>query len=78
VSELLVAPGNAGTAGIAENVAVPASDVDSLVQLASERRVDLGVVGPEIPLALGLVDRLQGGQHPTFGPTREAARLSPA
>ena len=47
VTELLVAPGNAGTAQIAENVAVDAEDVDSLLRLAQDRAADLTVVGPE-------------------------------
>jgi len=75
VSEILVAPGNAGTAGIAENVAVATTDLQGLVRTASHRRIDLVVVGPEVPLALGLVDAMQEAGIPTFGPTREAARL---
>jgi phosphoribosylamine--glycine ligase len=74
-SEVIVAPGNAGTAGIAENVPIPATDLDALVRLATRRQVDLVVVGPEIPLALGLVDAMQAAGLPTFGPTRDAALL---
>ena len=72
---LIVAPGNAGTAAIAENVSIPVSDVEGLVGLASGRKVDLVVVGPEIPLSLGLVDCMGQSGIPTFGPTRDAAML---
>src|SRR5207302_76278 len=54
VERLYVAPGNAGTAGLAENVPVAASDVAALVRFVREREVDLTVIGPEAPLALGL------------------------
>ncbi len=73
--ELLFAPGNAGTAAIGKNVAVPASDVPGLVELASKERVDLVVVGPELPLTLGLVDALAEKGIRAFGPTKAAARL---
>ncbi len=73
--ELLVAPGNAGTEAIARNVDVAASDVDGLVDLAVRERVDLVVVGPELPLTLGLVDALAARGVRAFGPSRAAARL---
>ncbi len=73
--ELLFAPGNAGTASIGRNVAVPASDVGGLVELAVRERVDLVVVGPELPLTLGLVDALAEKGIRAFGPSRAAARL---
>ncbi len=75
VGEIIVAPGNAGTASVAENVAVGATDLPGLVHLATERRIDLAVVGPEQPLALGLVDALQAAGVAAFGPSRQAARL---
>lgn len=75
VSDVIAAPGNAGTAGIAENVDVSATDLAGLVRLACQRRVDLAVVGPEMPLSLGLVDALEAAGVPAFGPSREAARL---
>jgi phosphoribosylamine--glycine ligase len=75
VGQMLVAPGNAGTAAIAENVAVPASDVAGLLRLAVERKIDFVVVGPEVPLSLGLVDALEEAGIAAFGPTRGAARL---
>ncbi len=73
--QILVAPGNAGTASIVENVPVPAADVAGLLRLAVERRIDFVVVGPEVPLSLGLVDALQEAGIAAFGPTRAAARL---
>lgn len=75
VSELLVAPGNAGTQDLAENVAIPSSDLDGLADVAVRRRVDLVVVGPEVPLSMGLVDVLQSAGIRAFGPTKSAARI---
>jgi len=75
VSEILVAPGNAGTATCGENLAVGADDIPALVQVATERRVDLVVVGPEAPLAAGLVDALKEVGIPAFGPSRAAAQI---
>jgi phosphoribosylamine--glycine ligase len=73
--ELLFAPGNAGTLAIGRNVAVPASDVPALIELAVKEKVDLVVVGPELPLTLGLVDALNERGIRAFGPSRAAARL---
>jgi phosphoribosylamine--glycine ligase len=73
--EVLIAPGNAGTALRFENVAVSATDVPALVSLAVSRKVDLVVVGPEAPLALGLADALLAAGVPVFGASRAAARL---
>jgi phosphoribosylamine--glycine ligase len=72
---LLVAPGNAGTAGIATNVPIDAEDIDALVEYAAESKVDFVVVGPEVPLAAGLVDRLDSAGILAFGPTAAAARI---
>jgi len=77
VSRVFVAPGNAGTAldtGL-ENVAIPASDFDALVGFARERGIGLTIVGPEDPLAAGLVDRFRAAGLPCFGPSAAAARL---
>ena len=74
-AEVLVAPGNAGTAAIAENVPVAATDVAGLVTLARDRAVDLTVVGPEAPLVAGIVDAFTAAGLRAFGPTAEAARL---
>jgi phosphoribosylamine--glycine ligase len=73
VGEVVVAPGNAGTAAIARNLDISASDVDALCEAARAERVDLVVVGPEAPLAAGIVDSLQDLGIPAFGPSGRAA-----
>jgi phosphoribosylamine--glycine ligase len=73
--ELIAAPGNPGIAAHARCVAVNAGDVDALVTLARDARVDAVIVGPEAPLAAGLVDRLRAARIPAFGPTAAAARI---
>jgi phosphoribosylamine--glycine ligase len=73
--EVVVAPGNAGTAVFARNVAVRVDDVPGLLDAAVAERADLVVVGPELPLTLGLVDALQARGVRAFGPTRAAAQL---
>ena len=77
VSEVLVAPGNAGTAAEprVRNVGVAAEDTAALVQLARAERVDLTIVGPEAPLVAGIVDAFVAAGLSCFGPRREAARL---
>lgn len=75
VEDLVVAPGNAGTAEIASNVDVDPEDLDGLLKVAKDEAVDLTVVGPEAPLAAGIADRFQDAGLPIFGPTREAARI---
>ncbi|MDJ0926475.1 MAG: phosphoribosylamine--glycine ligase [Gammaproteobacteria bacterium] len=77
VDEVLVAPGNAGTAaepGI-RNVAVSAEDIDALLELATAERVDVTVVGPEAPLVAGIVDRFTDAGLRCFGPRAAAAQL---
>ena len=69
------APGNAGTAEIAENVAISASDLETLVRFAKENRIDLTVVGPDDPLAAGIVDLFAAEKLRAFGPTKSAARI---
>ena len=75
ITRLLCAPGNAGTARLAVNLPVKAGDVDGLVTSALRENVDFVVVGPDDPLAAGLVDRLQAVGIRAFGPTAAAARL---
>jgi phosphoribosylamine--glycine ligase len=75
VDRIFCAPGNAGTAQIAENAAIRANDLPALVQFAKENDVDLTVVGPDDPLAAGIVDLFQSESLRIFGPTRSAARL---
>jgi phosphoribosylamine--glycine ligase len=69
------APGNAGIAGDARTVPVDASHPDALISLARRERFDLTVVGPELPLDRGVVDRFRQGGHRIFGPSRAAAQL---
>ena len=71
---LLFAPGNAGTAALGTNVPVGMGDVPALVDLAVREQVDLVIVGPELPLVLGLVDALEARGIPAFGPSKAAAR----
>jgi phosphoribosylamine---glycine ligase len=73
--ELLCAPGNAGIEAEASLLAVPADAVDALVEAAAAAEVDLVVVGPEAPLAAGLVDALAAAGIRAFGPSADAARL---
>ncbi|MCE9632355.1 MAG: phosphoribosylamine--glycine ligase [Planctomycetia bacterium] len=74
-AEVLVAPGNAGTAGIAENVPIAATDIPALLELARTREVDLTVVGPEAPLVAGIVDAFTAAGLRIFGPTQRAAQI---
>jgi len=75
VDRIFCAPGNAGTAAIAENVAVAASDLPQLCVFAKQNDVDLTVVGPDDPLAMGIVDLFTADKMRIFGPTKSAARL---
>ena len=74
-AEVIVAPGNAGTALVAENVPVAADDLPALVALARSRHVDLTVVGPEAPLVAGIVDAFTAAGLRIFGPSAAAAQL---
>lgn len=77
VEEVIVAPGNAGTAlePRVRNAPVAAEDIDGLLKLARDEHVGLTVVGPEGPLAAGIVDRFWGAGLRIFGPRSQAARL---
>jgi phosphoribosylamine--glycine ligase len=75
VTELLCAPGNPGIAQYARSVPIAAAAVDQLVKYCRENRVELVVVGPEDPLALGLVDKLAAAGIRAFGPSQQAAQL---
>ncbi len=77
VTEVIVAPGNAGTATEAKcrNVAVKVTDLDGLLALAQHEAVALAVVGPEVPLVAGVVDRFRAAGLRIFGPTAAAAQL---
>ncbi|MBI4294537.1 MAG: phosphoribosylamine--glycine ligase [Chloroflexi bacterium] len=75
LGQLYVAPGNAGTGLIAHNLSIPATDIEGLTRAAKDHRIDLVVVGPEAPLAAGLVDSLAQAGIAAFGPGQQAARL---
>ncbi|MBN1222194.1 MAG: phosphoribosylamine--glycine ligase [Candidatus Aminicenantes bacterium] len=75
VKKVYCAPGNAGTADAAENVAIEASDVKGLADFAKHKTIDLTVVGPELPLTLGIVDVFEEVGLKIFGPNQAAAEL---
>jgi phosphoribosylamine--glycine ligase len=73
--DIIAAPGNAGTASIAENVALDPSNPSVVAKLATDHNIDLVVVGPEAPLVAGVADRLRKEGIPVFGPNKAAAAL---
>ena len=75
VEKLYCAPGNAGTASMAGNVPVDASDPDAITSLAVSLAVDLVVIGPEVPLVAGAADTVRAAGVACFGPSAEAAHL---
>jgi phosphoribosylamine--glycine ligase len=75
VSEIYVAPGNAGIASKATIINVKSTDIQSLAAVAQEKRIDLTVVGPEVPLAQGIVDVFQSRNLKIFGPSKAAAQI---
>lgn len=75
VKEIFSAPGNGGTGEFAENIAIGANDIDSLLQFALDNKVDLTIVGPEEPLTLGIVDKFKEKGLKIFGPDKKASRL---
>ena len=77
VEKVFVAPGNAGTAleSLIENVAIAVDDIASLLDFAQKEAIDLTIIGPEIPLVLGIVDRFTEAGLRCFGPSAKAAQL---
>ena len=75
VKELYAAPGNAGTARVAQNLDIPANDIKSLAKAAQQKNLDLVVVGPEVPLAEGIVDHFESLGIPIFGASKLAAEI---
>ena len=75
LKKLYCAPGNAGTQTIAENVPIGAEDIQGLVDFAAGEKIDLTVVGPEVPLTLGIVDEFEKLGLKIFGPNKNAAEL---
>jgi phosphoribosylamine--glycine ligase len=75
VEKVFAAPGNAGTAAIAENLNLHTADIEGLGKVAKEKGIDLVVVGPEAPLASGIVDYFDDLGIPIFGPSKEATQI---
>ena len=75
VKRVLAAPGNAGTAALGQNLALDAGDFEGLAKAVEANGVDLVVVGPEGPLAAGIVDFFEKRSIPAFGPNRRAAEI---
>src|SRR5688500_14921094 len=75
VERVFCAPGNAGTALDGQNVNIDQNDFDALIRYAKKEKIGLTVIGPEEPLAKGIVDAFQKHGLRVFGPSREAAQL---
>lgn len=75
VTDVVAAPGNGGIAALARCLPVDVNNLHAMVDLVAVERPDLTVVGPEVPLALGLVDELERRKFRVFGPTKDAAQL---
>ncbi len=75
LSKLYVAPGNPGTAAIAENIALDPADHRNIIAFCHRMRIALVVIGPEAPLVAGLVDELEAAGFPAFGPSKAAAQV---
>jgi len=75
LEKLYIAPGNAGTADVSENVPIPITDIPALLQFAKDRRITFVVVGPDDALAAGVVDAFQKIGLRIFGPTQAAAQM---
>jgi phosphoribosylamine--glycine ligase len=73
--ELYCAPGNAGTEQIATNISLDPSNIIELAKFALEKEIDFTVVGPELPLTLGIVDEFDSKNLKIFGPTRKASEI---
>ena len=77
VKEIFCAPGNGGTEleNKTKNIDIPATDMESIVKFAVDNKIDLAVIGPEDPLAMGIVNELEAAGIKAFGPDKQAARL---
>ncbi|MFC1966793.1 phosphoribosylamine--glycine ligase [Chloroflexota bacterium] len=75
VTEIYAAPGNAGTAQLAHSLDISPTDIGSLVKVAGDKRIDLTVVGPEVPLAEGIADEFMARGMAIFGATKRAAEI---
>jgi phosphoribosylamine---glycine ligase len=75
VTALYTAPGNAGMARLSSTLDIKDTDVEGLLKSARDLKIDVTVVGPEAPLAAGVVDRFQSAGMAVFGPTKAAAEI---
>lgn len=75
IEKLYCLPGNAGISQVAQCVPIPAEDIDRICEFAKEKEIDFAVIGPEVPLSMGIVDLLQENGIPAFGPNRKCAML---
>ncbi|MBI5453851.1 MAG: phosphoribosylamine--glycine ligase, partial [Deltaproteobacteria bacterium] len=75
VEAVYIAPGNPGTALVGKNVAIPAEDIEGLKEFAKREGIGLTVVGPELPLTLGIVDAFESAGLKVFGPSKAASEL---
>jgi len=75
LGKLYIAPGNAGTAACGQNVDIKADDIEALVEFGRDKKIGLAVIGPEAPLAAGIVDAFEAGGIKAFGPKAAAAQL---
>ena len=75
VKKIYCAPGNGGTAEVAENIDIQSNDIDGLLEFALKNKIDLTIVGPEDPLLLGIVDRFEEKGLKVFGANKKAAQL---
>ena len=75
VERIFVAPGNAGTHSIAQNITIGAEDIAALIEFARDNSIALTVIGPEVPLSIGIIDAFADAGLLAFGPTQAAARI---
>ena len=75
VKKIYCAPGNAGISNIAECIDINDNDIDSLLNFAKEKKIDLTIVGPELPLVSGIVDKFEQSNLKIFGPNKKCAQL---
>ena len=75
VTQIYFAPGNGGTADIGENIPIQADEIDKLRAFAASKAIDLTIVGPELPLSMGIVDVFEAAGLKIFGPSQAGARL---
>ena len=75
IEKLYCAPGNAGIAQVAECVDIGAEDIDGICSFAKDNSIDLAVIGPEVPLAMGITDKLEAAGISTFGPNKKCSQL---